>query len=632
MYLIFILLALFLPVVPVSAREAFTIEELDITMQIQEDGTYEIQEVYTLDFSEYRHGFYRTIPTRYEMKWTDKNGNAEHKSYYFPIDDVSCGDADTCSVDVDGDGVMIQIGDSNRTVIGIQQYTIRYRVHTKDLGVDGVQMLYWNLIGNGFDTTIRKMHYEIRMPKAFAAQGISAYTGAYGAAFQNLTYTVDGTRISGDLIEPLGANESATIMVPLDHDYFIFPEPTNYLLYALIATAAITALSLLLFFRFGKDDELITTVEFTAPDGFDSAAVGYVADATVDQKDILSLIIDWAERGYLKIHDDGNHRLSLEKCKDLGAEAKPYEHIFFNSLFRDKELVKESDLRKDHVAKGLSQAQVKLADYFHVKSRRIFTSSSIFLQILMCFIVALPSGICAAAALYMRYEMNVMTYPAFIVLVFGVVVCVPWIFLMRKRYVLKRSHSMLWGGLCFLGNAILFAVVSIMILVMGPAHAWVYALIYLALEILQLLILMFMDKRTKQGNRWLGQILGLREFIVSCEKERLELLVAQDPQAFFHILPYAYVLGVSDVWANKFEGLITAMPSWYVGPGYGNSFSSWIWWSSFHHSFARMSEAVSYVEPKGTSGGFGGGRIGGFGGGGGGFSGGGFGGGGGGSW
>ena len=420
-------------------------------------------------------------------------------------------------------------------------------------------------------------------------------------------------------------------MVPLDENYFNFPEPKDYLLYGVIAAGAIAAIALLLFLRFGKDDEVIVTVEFTPPEGLDSAAVGYVVDSIVEQKDILSLIIDWANRGYIKIHDDGKNHLSLEKQKELGAEAKPYEQTFFQAIFKKGDIVKEKDLKKSGVAKGLADAQQKVSQYFHAKERRIFTGSSLFLQVLMCLLVALPSFLCAACALYMRYEMIDMIFPSFILLAFGIVAAVPWILLMRKRYVMKRSlYFGLWA-LCFLCNAIIFVITAIMMLVMGPAHAWIYGLIYLALEILLLFLLMFMDKRTKQGNRWLGQILGLREFILTCEKERLELLVEEDPEAFFHVLPYAYVLGVSDVWADKFEDLIMPQPQWYVGPVYGDTFSTWLWWNHFNRSFYRMSHAISYVETTSSKGGgIGGGSIGGFGGGG--FSGGGFGGGGGGSW
>jgi len=626
----FLLLGIFIQ--PVAAKEAFTIEHLEISMMVQEDGTYDITEEYTLNFSEYRHGFYRTIPTKYEMQWTDENGNADYKNYYFPIDHISCGDASTCDVDVDSGGVMIRIGDPEETVIGEQHYTIRYRVHSKDLGVKDTQMLYWNLIGNGFDTTIKKMHYTITMPKPFDGSRISAYTGSYGAAYDGLSFEVKDQVISGELRTPLNANESATIMVPLDANYFVFPQPQDVLLYAIVASVAILLVSGLLFWCFGKDDDVIVTVEFQAPEGLDSAAVGYIVDSMVEQKDIISLIIDWADRGYLKIHDDGKGNLSLEKIKDMEKEdTKAYERTFFQAIFKQKDYVTEKDLKKDDVARGLTNAQSKVSQYFRAKNRRVFTSSSLVLQFVMCLMVALPSFLCAFATLYMRYEMMDMTFPSIFIGFFGIAAAVPWIVLMRKRYVMKRwLYFTLWGA-CFLLNAVIFAITVILMLVMGRSNAWIYALIYFVVQILQLFILMFMDKRTKQGNRWLGQILGLREFILSCEKDRLETLIEDDPSAFFHVLPYAYVLGVSDVWASKFEHLIVPQPQWYVNPYSTHPFTTWYWWSTFHHSFHRMSRTITYVEPKGGhSGGVGGGSIGGFSGGG--FSGGGFGGGGGGSW
>ena len=32
---------------------------------------------------------------------------------------------------------------------------------------------------------------------------------------------------------------------------------------------------------------------------------------------------------------------------------------------------------------------------------------------------------------------------------------------------------------------------------------------------------------------------------------------------FYNILPYAYVLGVSDAWIKQFEGIAIAPPDWY---------------------------------------------------------------------
>ncbi|MCI8850814.1 MAG: DUF2207 domain-containing protein [Erysipelotrichaceae bacterium] len=618
-------------ILPTSAQEAFTVDHLAITIDVEEDGTYLVKESYLLDFTQYRHGFYRNIPTKYEMEWTDEKGGSQTKNYYFPIDDISCGDSDTCDIDVDSDMVVIKIGDPDETVIGLQKYTISYRVHTRDLDYNDMQMLYWNLIGNGFDTTIKSMNYEIHMPKAFDSSKISAYTGSYGSAFQNLSVETKGNVIKGELLKPLYNYESATIMVPLEKDYFNFPLLPDYLLYALIASGVIAIVAVVLFYRFGKDDEVVVTVEFQAPEGLDSAGVGYVVDATVDRKDILSLIIDWANRGYIEIHEDDDKALKLKKIKDDDSDMKPYERTFFHAIFKNEDFVDEADLKKAHVGDALVQSCNKLSKYFHTKKNRIFTSSSIGLQAFMCVLMALPSVICVFASMYAKYGMIEPTLvPSIFCGIFALFFAAPWIFLMRKRFVLKKSLLFLLWGLCFFLNAVLFTIVAAVILLSQTALAWLYAILYIAIELLLMVILMFMDKRTKQGNRWLGQILGLREFILNCEKERLELLAAENPSAFYEILPYAYVLGVSDVWASRFESLIIPQPDWYVSSrSYGSSFSAWLWWGSFHHSFRNFSSAASYIEPKGSSG-HGGGSIGGFGGGG--FSGGGFGGGGGGSW
>jgi uncharacterized membrane protein len=103
-------------------------------------------------------------------------------------------------------------------------------------------------------------------------------------------------------------------------------------------------------------------------------------------------------------------------------------------------------------------------------------------------------------------------------------------------------------------------------------------------------------------------------------------MVEQNPAYFYDILPYAYVLGISDTWIKQFEHIQMEQPNWYVTPF---PMSNMLFLSSMTHSLNQVSMDVAAmsVNTKG-SGGFSSGG----GGGGGGFSGGGFGGGGGGSW
>jgi uncharacterized membrane protein YgcG len=146
----------------------------------------------------------------------------------------------------------------------------------------------------------------------------------------------------------------------------------------------------------------------------------------------------------------------------------------------------------------------------------------------------------------------------------------------------------------------------------------------------------FMRARTKHTAELMGKILGFRDFIRTAEYERLKMLSDENPDYFFNILPYAYVMGMSTRWARKFTDIDIHPPAW--ASGYGDD---WVftpmWYGSLINNTAA-DVADSYHEAMiedmkadfGSMPGGGGSIGGGFGGGG--FSGGGFGGGGGGAW
>ena len=99
-----------------------------------------------------------------------------------------------------------------------------------------------------------------------------------------------------------------------------------------------------------------------------------------------------------------------------------------------------------------------------------------------------------------------------------------------------------------------------------------------------------------------------------------ELIVEKDPKYFYNILPFTYVLGVSDKWIEKFESISLQAPDWYGG---STSFNMTSFGSFIDSTMTSASSAMS-SSPSGSSGSGGGS--------GGGSSGGGSGGGGGGSW
>ena len=59
----------------------------------------------------------------------------------------------------------------------------------------------------------------------------------------------------------------------------------------------------------------------------------------------------------------------------------------------------------------------------------------------------------------------------------------------------------------------------------------------------------------------LGRVLGFRDFIKTAELDKLNELVEEDPEYFYHIMPYAYVFGLSNKWIKNFEDLPVVAPN-----------------------------------------------------------------------
>ena len=128
----------------------------------------------------------------------------------------------------------------------------------------------------------------------------------------------------------------------------------------------------------------------------------------------------------------------------------------------------------------------------------------------------------------------------------------------------------------------------------------------------------YMSKRTEYGTEILGKILGFRNFLETAEKERLEMLVTENPQYFYDILPYTYVLDISKKWMQKFESIAVEPPDWYGSYHTGTAFNIVVFQNFMNSTMSSATSAMT-SSPNSSSGG-------------GGFSGGGVGGGGGGSW
>ncbi len=607
----------------VSAYDPVEINNFDIKMIIDENGLIKVDQTLDVQFNEDRHGIYAYIPQSYNMVWTIDNQEIE-KSYYFPVRKVQVYGDDYETETDNYDNVVVKIGDADRYVFGQKTYRYSYTVQLRDLDLNGLQALYFNLVGDGWQLPIKQVNFSITMPKSWPSD-IKFYSGLYGSDVNpNVNYSINGNVLTGSYTDGLLTYQALTIYAPLDNDYFTFIPPTDFSLLVLGLGGILVTLTFALYLKFGKDKLVIETVEFNPIPGLSSAQVGFIYDGMVDSKDILSLIIEWGYKGYLSITEvEDSKDFILTKLKEINLSEIKAEQTLFNQLFKSGDIV-TNDTLKNTFYMSMQNAKTDIHRYFQGNPKRnIFSNTATILKVVFGAIGLIPLSLLFANYFYiMSYRGGIAWVIAAVIFVIGSSISA-WIIYAVKRWPSQKS-------IVRMSNAVFMFIVT-MIFILGSFVAsialliptWQYVL-SLIFTIILVGLVSVMDKRTDLGIEYLGKIMGLKHFIEVAEKDRLEMLVHDDPTYFYKILPYAYVLNVSDVWSKKFESIAIEQPSWYSGPN--THFNTYLFMNSFNRTLTNMNQVMTSVPQRSGSGG------GGFGGGGGGFSGGGFGGGGGGSW
>ena len=620
----------------------YVIDKYNIDMIVNENNTIDITETITAFFNVPKHGIIRTIPLSNKIERLDGTTSKNRTQ----ISNINIDNQYTTSRKMGN--LLIKIGSPDKVMTGEQVYTIKY---THNLGKDPLEdkdELYYNIIGNGWDTEIGNISFSITMPKNFDSSKLGFSYGKKGSTGNNkVNYTVNDNKIVGNFDGILDDEEALTVRCELDEGYFVNAKlKVNLLEYIyFIIPIIFLIISYLLWKKYGKEDDIVVdTVEFYPPEGLNSLEVGYFYNGIASQNDVVSLLIYLADKGYIKISESGQkHILSnvsdfqIIKLKDYDGD-NLNEQLFLEGLFRKKPKLNLLE-NKNTISPEDSTVLVTSYDLYdnfyttlfrirnniNTKKNRdlIFEKSSESKKIYVIIMILLSYFLITVPAI-LNYGNIDFLIPGLLFpgIGFGVIL----------YSFFKRSNSgapftvklflLLWG--VFFGG-VPWAIMVLTAIIQDPVYLMLYIMVIVVI-VGMCSFLNYMPKRTPYGMEMLGKITGFKNFLETAEKEKLEALVEQNPNYFYNILPYAYVLGVSNKWIKNFESISLQAPTWYDS-AVPFSISSF---SSFMDSTMNSAAQAMSSNPVTDTGGMGGSSGGGFSGGG--FSGGGSGGGGGSSW
>ena len=504
--------------------------------------------------------------------------------------------------------VSVDIGDSGNKTNKSYTFLLTYD-YCLTKAQEGKNALSLNPIGLARDCEIKNASVTLVAPKGFiGADWKSGSKNSY-APLDFTEIPADGgkTALRAENFS-LDKNEGVTVDMKFENGSLkVYSEFTPYI-FVIISAVGILAVVLLRLFVFNKN-ALTPVVNYEAPDKMDPLMMGKLIDNKIDNEDITSLIYYWADKGYLKINLDNKINPTIIRTVKLLPEGTPlYEQTLFYGMFGANDAVRVTDLRYKYY-KIVQQAKQQLV----TGVKRLYNNASIIIAAVFAAVGGAILGLAPLIMAMSGISFSLIFYEGFIALV-------PLLFVFIAEFSLVCGRLKTSGGkfvgLCFIPAGLCALVILFYTLLIPSAIIPLVAKLLISLSGCVLLgVSVILINRSKEYNAKLNEIIGFKQFITLAEKDRLEKMIESDPQFYYHILPYAQVLGVTKTWEDKFEGITVQPPDWIVGDILTTAITFHALNSLINASVANISSGMVSAPSSSGMGGFGGFGGGGMGGG-----------------
>lgn len=579
--------------------QGFTVNNCKVEIFIQKEGYFDVVENYDIDFNTPKHGIFRTFQTDYtlldehgkEGKRKIKISNVEVPNYKFQTP--------PSFVQKLADNFEIKIGDKNTTLTGPHHYQIKYRVENAFLFEDNQIRFYWNIKPDGWLSIFKKIDFIIHAPEGVILNNGNCfvYSGETGTSTESTDFELDFNEniLEGKSKEMFlsAPGQSVTVLMnlPKGSVHEIVPKWQFLRDYGWIFLIGILLfIYFLVWLKYGKDDHVVSAINYYPPKGIDPAMAGFLIDDKGDNSDLIALIPYWGVQGLLKMEEIpksgffSSADTKLTQLNPLPSNASDYEQLIFSGLFgggSNNILLNgvqiESNnpamdfvnqiLQKNNINLNLNKGEVLISSLRNTFYTKMQSAKTLLTN--------------KAQQYYVNESKKVQKITTVILIVLAVLLCPAFLFA--------------FGPLA----AVSVVVACVFLILMG----------------------FYMIKKNKAGNQVFADLKGFKQFIKVADENRLKMLIKEDPGYFETTMAYALSFGLFEKWTKKFDALSIQPPTWYI-PANRNMFTMNHFSKSFSSNLSGMkSSLVSSPSSSGSSSSSGGGS-----------SGGGFGGGGGGSW
>lgn len=542
-------------------KQSYTISNYDINIEVKEDNTYKVTENITVDYKKDNKPFIRTIPINLKEDLYKKTSirNLKIDSEY--------------SFRKTKDNYIIEI-DGTATKDSKKEYQITYEYNYGKDSNDEYDILYYILNGITNDTVVTNLTFNIEIPKEIDKDNVEiAIINKDVETKNSIVYTVDKNIISGKYLETLYPEESMIIQVQLPNNYFEKAKEEHSLsIFIMIIVPMISAMiAFSMWYAFGKDNKYTKKKITTVPDRLNSMEIGYLYKGRTSNLDLATIILDFANRGYIKIEEDESDfslikSFELHKLKEYKGKNNK-ERLIFENLFKNRDVVTPEDIDQNFYNAVMNVTE----DLNDIENQgRIFenTNNQTFITVLLT-IISLFTIMFIPSIEYGSIDDTVISI--FMISLYILIYAAVYSLAREKIFrilivIIIAVHTISYIATIPLAYALVNDI--------GYLLAFIFGLLCL---ILLIMFIKIMPKRTIYGNKMLGRIMGFKNYLENITKDEIKTKLKDNPNFFYDMLPYTIVLGISNVWIKKFENIKMSKPEWTsVKPFHFSSFCAFI--------------------------------------------------------
>ena len=431
--------------------------------------------------------------------------------------------------------IHVELGDVIGGLVGTFTMRFEYTLPgvVKNVVVDQKSNLVLELpLLSGFAYPVENLDFIITLPAN--VEGKPKFTSTYYQDTLNshMEFATNGNMISGRITSVLDDHESMTMTLDVPEE--MFPSVSTYFRIGTpeaIPMAICGVLALIYWIIFLRAMPIIPQPYKAVPEGITAGELG--CRLTLTGADLSMMVFSWAQLGYITIQLDDRGRVFLHKRMDMGNERTLFEVRIFQSLFKKQQTVE---------ATGYTYAKLSRKVRSLIPGERSLclpSSGNVKVFRVLCCGIQIFCGIC--------YAMSISAFPVLQVILsilFSIVgIFCAWklqnIFYhihLRSRLplVIGIAAGLVWlllGLLC--GQIIVALIVVLVQCLAGFAAA-------------------YGGRRSDVGKTNVAQILGLRKYLKTIDKEEVVRMSRSDPDFFFNMAPYALALGVGKKFAGQF--------------------------------------------------------------------------------